>query len=100
MAGEFHADRRACETIFERFFGQQAHRPHHVAEVEACRGNRDDDFTRTCGGNVALFPDDAAHLRADALTDRCGLEGVDRRMGVVDRAGHGTDFGKRRVLSL
>ena len=43
-AGGFQAHRRTGETVFQRFFRQKSHRPHHVAEVK-CRGsNRHTDF--------------------------------------------------------
>ena len=43
-AGGFQAHRRTGETVFQRFFRQKSHRPHHIAEVK-CRGsNRHTDF--------------------------------------------------------
>ena len=50
-AGQLHADRRARKAVFNRFIGQQTHRIHHVAEIQAGGNRFDFHFVR---GEFAL----------------------------------------------
>ncbi len=55
-AGAFEAEGRAGEAVYECLFRQQAHRPHHVAEIEACGMDLDLDLARSDRSRVPLLP--------------------------------------------
>src|SRR5262249_23187062 len=55
-AGTFETKGRPGKSVDQRLFGQQPHRPHHVAEIEAGRAHLDLYLARTRRFRIKLVP--------------------------------------------